>query len=63
MLERKSRGGENVNESVEGGSSGVTSMGNGLNGLVAEIDPRASNILQNLSNVGNLTIHFHFDKK
>ena len=60
--EKESRG-ENVNESVEGGSSGVISMGNGVNGLVAEYDSRASNILQNLSNAGNLTIHFHFDRK
>ena len=44
--------------SVEGGSS----MGNSLSGVVANLDPQMANILQNLNNSGNLTIHFHFDR-
>ena len=49
-----------VNSESNVGSGEVVSGGNS-SGQFSGIDARLANILQNLNNSGNMTIHFHFD--
>jgi len=53
VLEKESRGGISIGED----------RGSSISNQFSVVDPRLSGFLHNLQNSGNMTIHFHFDKK